>query len=270
MPLKEEIVLIHPTAIVDKGAKLGKNVAIGPYSVVEDGTEIGDDTKLWNNVFVAKGTTIGKSCQIHMNVVLGHEPQDVAFEGKPSFLTIGDRNIIREFVTVHRGTKEGSATTIGNDNFIMGLCHIAHNCRIGNRVIMVNNTLLAGYVEIDDMAFVSGNCVVHQFTRLGKLVMASASTRINKDVPPYMLVERDSLVSSYNLIGLRRAGLDAGIRDQIKKAFNILYRSDLNIKNAVEKIDSEMDSPEIKYLVDFVRSSNRGICAFRRRRLYKI
>ncbi len=259
--------MIHPTAIVDKGAKIGKNCDIGPYCVIENGAEIGNDTKLWNNVYVAKGTTIGKSCQIHMGVVLGHEPQDIAFKGKPSYLKIGDRNIIRESATIHRGTQEESSTIIGNDNFIMGLSHIAHNCQLGDKIVIVNNTLLGGYVQIGDMAFISGNCVVHQFVRIGKLVMAGGSARIGKDVPPYMVVERDSIITSYNIVGIKRAGFDEKTRGQIKKAFGILYRSGLNIKNAIEKIENELDSAQIKYFIDFIRASDkRGICKYKTRR----
>jgi len=264
-------VAIHQTAIVDKGAKIGRNVDIGPYSVIEDGVEIGDDTKLWHNVYVAKGTTIGKSCQIHMGVVLGHIPQDIDFKGEPSYLKIGDRNIIREFATVHRGTQEGSSTIIGNDNFIMGLCHIAHNCHLKNNITMVNNSLLGGHVKVEDMVFMSGNCVVHQFVRIGKLVMAGGSARIGKDVPPFMIVERESTVTSYNVIGIRRAGFDSDTKSQIKKAFAILYRSDLNIKNALDKIEKELISPEIKYFVNFIKDSEkRGICNYRERRVYEI
>lgn len=262
---------IHPTAIVDKGAKLGEGVDIGPYTVVEDGVEVGDRTKLWGNVYVARGTKIGKDCQVHMGAVLGHEPQDVAFKGKPSYLTIGDRNIIREFVTVHRGTEEGSITVVGDDNFIMGLCHIAHNCRLGNNIVMCNNSLLAGYVDVGDMVFMSGNCIFHQFVRLGKLVMVGGGARVGKDVPPYMVVERESTVTSYNVVGIRRAGFDTQVRGQIKQAFGILYRSDLNIKNALEKIEQELTSPEIKTFVDFIRASGkRGICNYRERRIYEI
>jgi len=258
---------IHPTAIVDKDAKIGKNVDIGAYSVVEGGVTIGDDTRLWQNVYVARGTTIGKSNQVHMGAVLGHEPQDRAFSGKPSYLKIGDRNIIREFVTIHRGTQEGSETVVGDDNFIMGLCHIAHNCKLGNNITMCNSSLLAGYVEVGDMVFMSGNCVAHQFVRLGKLVMVGGSGRIGKDVPPFMVVERSSMVVSYNIVGIRRAGFDENTKSEIKKAFNILYRSELNVKNAVAKIENELHSPEIRYFVDFIRSSEkRGICRYGGRR----
>ncbi len=261
---------IHPTAIVGKKAKLGVNVDIGPCCIIEDGVEVGDDTKLWHNVYVANGTTIGKSCRIHMGAVLGHEPQDIAFEGKPSYLRIGDRNIIREYVTIHRGTQPGSSTVIGDDNFFMALCHVGHNCDIGNKVTICNTSLLAGYVHIEDMSFISGLCVIHQFVRIGKLSMASGSARIGKDVPPFMLVERDSIVASYNVVGVRRAGYSKETREEIKKAFGILYKSDLNIKSALDKIEKELQSPEIRYLVEFVRASKRGICNYRQRRLLEI
>ena len=259
---------VHPTAIVDKNAKLGKNVEVGPYCVIEDGTEIGDNTKLWQGVYVAKGTTIGKDNQIHMGAILGHIPQDIAFKGKPSYLKIGDRNIIREYVTIHRGTEEGSSTVMGDDNFLMALCHLGHNCELGNKIVICNNSLLAGHVKVSDMAFISGACVAHQFVRIGKLVMVGGAARIGKDVPPYMVVERESVVTSYNVIGLRRAGLKAVSRDCIKKAYNLLYHAGLNTSNAVERIEKELDSAEVKELVEFIKSadSKRGICKYQERR----
>jgi len=262
---------IHPTAIVDKDAEIGKDVEIGPYCIIEGGTQIGDGTKLLQNVYVARGTTIGKSCQIHMNAIIGHEPQDIAFGNKPSFLKIGDRNIIRELVTIHRGTGEGSSTVIGDDNFFMAVCHIAHNCNIGNKIVVCNNSLLAGHVEVGDMAFISGNCVVHQFVRIGRLTMVSGSARLSKDVPPYMVAEHTNFVASYNIVGLRRAGFGPKLREDIKKAFTILYRSELNIKTAAERIESEFDSPELKHFVEFIRASGtRGICSFRTRRAIEV
>ena len=259
---------IHPTAIVSKDAKLGKNVEIGPYSVVEDGVTIGDNTKIWQNVYIARGTSIGDSNEIHMGEVLGHVPQDIAFEGKPTYLKIGNKNIIREYVTIHRGTKESSATLLGDNNFLMALCHVGHNCIIGNNVIICNNSLLAGHVIVDDSVFISGNCVIHQFVRIGKLVMAGGSARIGKDVPPYMLVERESTITSYNTVGIRRAGFSPDVRSQIKKAYQFLYHSGLNTANALQKIDEELTVKEVKEFVDFIRNtdSKRGICKYQERR----
>ncbi len=183
---------IHATAIVSKDAKIANDVEIGPYCIIEGGVEIGEKTRLWHNVYVANGTTIGKECQIHMGAVLGHEPQDVAYKGGTTYLKIGDRNIIREFTTIHRGTQDNSSTVFGDDNFFMALSHIGHNCTIGNRVVICNNSLLAGHVDVGDGVFISGSCVVHQFVRIGALVMAGGAARIGKDVPPFMLVERES------------------------------------------------------------------------------
>ena len=259
---------IHPTAIVSKKAELGSGVDIGPYCIIEDGVKIGDNTKLWHGVYAADGTTVGKDCQIHMGAVLGHMPQDIAFKGKHTYLKIGDRNVIREYVTIHRGTEEGSSTVVGNDNFIMGLAHLGHNCELGNNVVIANSSLFAGHVKVGDSTFISGNCVVHQFVRIGKLVMAGGSARIGKDVPPYMVVERESTVTSYNVIGIKRAGFSQDARTQIKKAYQLLYHSDLNTNNAVEKIEAEFTSPEVKELTDFIKSadSKRGICKYQERR----
>lgn len=259
---------IHSTAIISKNVQLGKDVEIGPYCVVEENVSIGDKTQLWQNVYVAKGTTVGKDCELHMGAVLGHIPQDITFEGKPTYLKIGDRNIIREYVTIHRGTKEESSTIIGDDNLFMALSHIGHNCEIGNKTVICNNTLLGGYIKVGDMAFISGNCVIHQFVRIGKLVMVGGAARVGKDVPPYMLVERESVITSYNIVGLKRAGFNNELRIQIKKAYQLLYHSGLNTNNALDQIEKELDAPEIKEFVTFIRSrdSRRGICKYQERR----
>jgi len=261
---------IHPTAIVSKKAKLGSNVEIGPYCIIEDNVEIGDNTKLWQGVYAASGTTIGRGCQIHIGAVLGHIPQDIAFEGKVSYLKIGDRNIIREYVTVHRGTKEESSTVLGNDNFLMTLSHLGHNCRLGNNIVICNNTLLAGYVDVEDFSFISGNCVIHQFVRIGKLVMIGGGARIGKDVPPYMLAERDSFVTSYNTVGLKRATFSANILSEIKKAYKLLYLSNLNMNTALLEIEKESKTQEMKHFVEFIKSadSKRGICRYQPRHQY--
>ncbi len=149
----------------------------------------------------------------------------------------------------------------------MGLCHIAHNCELGNKIVMCNSSLLAGYVGVGDMVFMSGNCVVHQFVRIGRLVMVSGSARVGKDVPPFMITERESAIASYNAVGIKRAGLDVETRNEIKKAFTILYLSGLNIKSALEKMESQLNSPEIKHFVEFIRASKkRGVCNYSRRR----
>ncbi len=253
---------IHPTAIIGKGVQLGEGNDIGPGCVLEDGVVLGNRNKLWMNVYVGPGTTIGDDNQIHMGAVVGHLPQDLAFKNEPTYTKIGNRNTIREYVTIHRGTKANTATMIGDDNFFMANAHIAHNCEIGNQVILVNLASLTGYCVIEDQAFLSGIVGVHQFTRIGRLVMVSALSAINKDVPPYMLCGgRPAVVQGLNVVGMRRAGLSPQTREDIKHAYKLLYRSDLNVPNALEAIERECRTPEVTRLVEFVKASKRGICA---------
>ena len=250
----------HKTAIVSKKAKIAKDVKIGPYVIIEDDVNIGSGTRIGAGSYIYSGTIIGKDCYIYNNVTLGGEPQDLAYKGGRSFLKIGDRNVFREYVTVHRGTKRDSFTIIGNDNYFMALSHIAHNCHIHNNVIICNNSLLAGYVEVEDKVFISGNCAAHQFVKIGTLAILAGSTKANRDVPPYMLIRGDSTVDSYNIVGLKRANISAAIRNQIKEAYRTLYLSGLNITHAVEEIEEKFQSEEIKHLVQFIRTSKRGTC----------
>ncbi len=253
---------IHPSAIVGKTVQLGDGNAIGPGCVVEDGAVLGSRNRLWMNIYVGPGTTIGDDNQIHMGAVLGHIPQDVAFTGAPTCTRVGHRNTIREYVTIHRGTKAGSSTVIGDENFFMANAHIAHNCQIGNRVILVNLASLTGYCVIGDGAFLSGMVGLHQFTRIGQLAMISALSAVNKDVPPYMLCGgRPAVIQGLNVVGMRRAGMSAPIREEIKQAYRFLYRDGLNVGHAIEAIERECKSPEVRALVEFVKGSERGICA---------
>jgi len=251
---------IDKTALISKKANLGKEVTVGPYTIIEDEVVVGDGTSVSANAYIFKGTTIGKNCKIHMGACIGGEPQDLAYKGEESYLKIGDNNVFREHVTVHRGTEKGSATIIGNNNYFMCLSHIAHNCRIGNRVIVCNNTLLGGYVEIEDQAFVSASCLVHQFVRIGTLAMIGGGVRLNKDFPPYMSTGTDNIVESYNIIGLRRAGADAKVREAIKQAHRILYREGLSTGSALEKLERSLSGNEIQHLIGFIKSSKRGAC----------
>ncbi len=253
---------IHPSAIIGKNVKLGENNEIGPGCVIDDGVVLGSNNKLWMNVYVGPGTTIGDDNQLHMGAIIGHQPQDVAFTNEPSYTKIGNKNTIREYVTIHRGTKAGSSTAIGDDNFFMANAHIAHNCHIGSKVILVNLASLTGHCVIEDGAFISGMVGLHQFTRVGRLAMLSALSAINKDVPPYMLCGgRPAVVQGINVVGLRRSGISPAGRSEIKQAYKFLYRSDLNVSQALEAIERACASPEVKHLVAFVKASERGICA---------
>ena len=252
---------IHPTAVIGKGARLGDGNDIGPGCVVDGGAILGLGNTLWMNVYIGPGTTIGDGNQIHMGAVIGHLPQDLSFAGAASFTTVGHRNTIREYVTIHRGTKEGSSTVVGDDNFLMANAHLGHNCRVGHRTLLVNLATLAGFCEVEDQALLSGMVVAHQFTRIGRLAMVSGLSAVNKDVPPYMMCGgRPAVVQGLNTVGMRRAGLPPQIREEIKRAYKLLYREGLNIRHALEAIEQECRSSEAKAIVEFVRSSKRGIC----------
>lgn len=255
---------IHKTAIISSGAKLGKNNEIGPGAVIEDGVVLGDHNKIWAHAYICRGTAIGSNNQIHMGAVIGHEPQDLAYKGQETFTRIGDRNVIREYATIHRGTKEGSATVIGNDNFLMAQTHIAHNCVIGNKVIMVNMASLTGYCVAEDGAFLSGMTGFHQFTRIGRYAIISALSVTNRDVPPYVICGgRPSYVLGINIVGLRRAGFSAEERNNIKAAFKLLYRSGLNVTQALDAIQKQLSGPAIEHFVNFIRTAKRGIANYK-------
>ena len=252
---------VHPGAIIGKNVQMGDGNTIGPGCVVEDGVVLGSRNKLWMNVYVGPGTTIGDENQIHMGAVIGHLPQDLAFTGEPSFTTVGHRNAIREYVTIHRGTKPGSATVVGDDNFLMANAHLGHNCRLGNRVTLANVATLAGYCEVEDGALLSGMVVIHQLTRVGRLAMVSGLSAVNKDVPPFMLCGgRPAVIQGLNVVGLRRSEVSAPVREEIKRAYKLLYRDGLNVPHALSAIELGSQSSEVKLLLEFVRNSKRGIC----------
>ena len=253
---------IHPTAVIGKNVQLGVGNRVGPHAVIEDDVKLGSHNVIHASAYLCKGTEIGSHNEIHMGAIVGHAPQDLAYKGAPSYTRIGDHNQIREYVTIHRGTKPESATIIGNENFIMAYCHIAHNCELGNQIIMVNQASLTGYCIVEDQAFLSGMTGFHQFTRIGRLAMVSALSACNKDVPPFMICGgRPAVVLSINVVGLRRAEVAAPARNEIKAAYKYLYRSGLTVSHALEKIKAELTSPEVQHLVRFIEASERGILA---------
>ncbi|MBI4398344.1 MAG: acyl-ACP--UDP-N-acetylglucosamine O-acyltransferase [Candidatus Omnitrophica bacterium] len=253
---------IHPSAMIHPRAVLGQNNEIGPHVIIEEQVTIGNDNRILQGAYIARGTTLGDHNQIHMHAVVGHEPQDVAYHGETSFTQIGSHNVIREFVTIHRGTKEGSVTVIGDHNFFMAYAHIAHNCNVGSHVILVNNASLTGYCEVEDSAFLSGFVGLHQFTKIGRFAMISALSAVNKDVPPYMMCGgRPAVVQGLNVVGLRRGGFTPEERDEIKRAYKVLYRSHLNVSQALEALERDFHSPAVARLSAFVKSSERGIAS---------
>lgn len=252
---------IHPTALIGKDVHIGPETLIEAYAVVEDGVRIGSHNRLRTGAYLCSGTEIGNHNDIHMHAVIGHVPQDLSFKNEPTRTVIGHHNQIREFATIHRGTKPGSATVIGDHNYIMAYCHLAHNVTLGNNVIMVNQASLTGYCEVEDGAFLSGMTGFHQFTRIGRLAMVSALSAVNKDIPPYFVCGgRPGVIVGVNSVGLRRAGVSAETRQEIKQAFKLLYRSGLNTAQALAAIKQDLTSVEVSHLVRFIEHSKRGIC----------
>lgn len=252
---------IHPTAIVHPKANIAEDVEIGPFSIIEENVTIGQGTKIGAHVILNGWTIIGKNCTLHMGCVIGHEPQIKGYEEKEAYCIIGDNNIIREYVTIHRGWKEGEITKIGNDNYIMGNVHIAHNCEIGSGVIIANYTALAGHVIVEDKAFISGLVAIHQFCRVGTYAMIGGLSTVTKDIPPYMLTTGNpAIVHGINTVGLQRAKFTQDIRTNLKTAYKILYRSGYNTSQALLKIEKEIPpSQEITHLINFIKESKRGI-----------
>ena len=258
--------MIHSSAIIGAGAKIGANVAIGPHTTIGDEVTIADDTELGANVVIEGDVSIGRANRIGHGVLIGAAPQDVRFKAKTrSWVEIGDRNFIREYCTIHRGTAEGTATRIGNDNFLMGGAHLAHNCRIGNHVIIANNCLLGGYVRVDDGAFLGGGCVFHQFMHVGRLAIAQGASAFGKNIPPFVLAAERNCVFGLNVVGLRRAGFSAQDRDEIKAAFKLIYMTGFNISQALEKAATMSFGAAAQEFFDFIaKAKKRGICPYRR------
>ena len=251
---------IHPTAIVHPGAQLGENVVIGPYSIIGEHVELGDNTEVQSHVVVDGHTRIGRNCRLFPFACIGMQTQDLKYAGGTTYAEIGDGTTLREFATVHTGTRDGEVTRIGQKCLIMAYVHIAHGCQVGNEVILSNAVQLAGEVEIEDMAIVSGMSGVHQFTRIGTMAMVGAATKIAQDVPPYMLVaDIPAMVRGPNAVGLQRRNVSPEARAAIKQAYKLLYREGLNRTQAIERIRAEVtDCPEIRHLTSFVEKSTRG------------
>ena len=253
---------IHPTAIVEEGAELGVDVQVGPFAVIYPQTQVGDRCTVGSHSVILPRVTLGEECRLHAHVVIGDRPQDLSFVDGESTLIIGDRCVMREFFTAHRGTKEESETRIGSDCYFMNCSHVGHNCRVGDRVILANSSLLAGYVDVEDGAFLSGNTSVHQFTRLGRLSMMGGQSAVSQDVPPFCTAEPTALntILGLNVVGMRRSGMGPEERKQVKSAFRLLYHSGLTPSQAAAKIRVEFDSGPALEMADFVDASKRGIC----------
>lgn len=256
---------IHPTAIVDRSAEIDPSADIGAYALVEAGVKIGAHTKIYPHAYISEGTTLGQRCQIHPFAVVGHHPQDLKWDGAPSYAEIGDGTVIREGAQVHRGTTAESTTVVGKRVYIMATGHVGHNCVIGDDVVIANAGLVSGHVHVGDRAFVSGCAVIHQFTRVGELAMLGGGVRVPADVPPFMLVTPDGIVGP-NLVGLRRAGFAREERQEIRAAYKILFRSGLRFSDAVAQVAEMVETDPGRRLTEFLRApSKRGLMRFRSR-----
>ncbi len=254
-------VYTHETSVVSNGARLDESVKVGPYSIIEDGVTIGERTEVSSFCLIRKGTLIGRDCRIFHGAVIGELAQETNQRGGGGFCWIGNGNTIREYVTIHRGADEDGATVVGDGNYLMAYVHVAHNCEIGTGVTIANATNIAGWVEIEDYAVISGLCPVHQWVRIGTYAMIGGGYRVPKDVPPYCLAAGDPLrVRGLNLVGLRRHGFPGDTLSVLKEAYRILFRSKLNTGQALEKIRSGLpQTEEIEHLVQFIEGSKRGI-----------
>src|SRR6202047_409221 len=251
---------IAPTARVDPRASIAPDASIGEYCVIEPDVVIGAGCRLEPYVYVKRWTTIGEANEISAGTVLGTDPLDKNFTGARSYLRIGNGNKIREHYTISRGTQPESTTEIGDENYIMTSGHIAHNCKIGSGTVICSCALVAGYVEVEDGAFISGGVVIHQFSKIGELAMIGGNTRVNSDVPPYMLCsDFNAAIKGLNVVGLKRAGLRAVDISPLKKAYQILFRSQLKLEEALRRIEAECATTHTRHLVDFIRRSERGI-----------
>jgi UDP-N-acetylglucosamine acyltransferase len=256
--------MIHPTALVDPKAEIGENVDIGPYSVIEKGVSLGERTKIGPHVVVREGTQIGKRCQIYQFSSVGEAPQATAYRGEPTLLQIGDHNIVREYVTLHRGSvKGGGKTVLGNENFIMAYSHIAHDCQVGNHVVMANGATLGGHILIEDHAIIGGLAAIHQFCRIGTHAMVSGLTGVSQDISPYMMAAGDrAKLYGLNSVGLRRHQFSEQEIKALKKAYRIIFRSGLPLAKAIKAVEEDdiFQIPKVQHLLQFIQHSKRGIC----------
>ena len=254
--------MIHPTSIIHPGARLADNVTIGPYSVVGEHVVIGAGTVVGSHVVIEGWTEIGCDNQVFQFSSIGAAHQDLKYSGQKTYLKIGDRNRIREFTTLNRGTAEGGGVTrVGNDNLFMAYSHVAHDCIIHDHVILANGATLAGHVEIESATILGGLSAVHQFTRIGCHVMISGGSMVNQDIPPYTVAQGDRAKTvGLNLIGLKRRGFPEETIRGIKKAYRLIFRSGLRLEDALLKVTEEMQTTaELDHFVDFIKNSQRGI-----------
>jgi UDP-N-acetylglucosamine acyltransferase len=251
---------VHPSAVVGRDVELGAEVEVGPFCMLEGRIRIGAGTRLISHVAILGNTEIGDDNVLHPGAVIGDEPQDIGYTGGPRAVKIGNRNVFREGVTIHRGSEHGEVTIIGDGNFFMQNSHAAHDCRVGNSTIIAGGALLAGWVEVGDGALVSGNCVVHQYVRIGRLAMMRGLSRTSRDVPPFCIMDLTHTLRGINVVGIRRAGFKAPAIRALRDAFAKLFGARQNLKLAAQRLlDAGNVSPEVAEMIEFIHQSKRGV-----------
>jgi len=250
---------VHPTAVIDDGVEIFPGVRIGPWCRIKGPASIGPGTILMERVSVGPWVVMGRNNVVHMGAVIGHAPQDLSYNGEETWTHIGSGNEIREYVTIHRGSRSGLRTVVGDHNLLMGLSHVAHDVEIGNRVILANGALLAGHVHVEDQAFVSGGVLVHQFVRIGRLALLRGGSRTSRDVPPFCIMDGTHTVRSLNRVGLKRAGVSPEEMASLKRAFRILFGHRKMDKEALLNLETD-STPLVRELVQFIRGTKRGVC----------
>ncbi|MDW7679399.1 MAG: acyl-ACP--UDP-N-acetylglucosamine O-acyltransferase [bacterium] len=251
---------IHPTAIIDRDVQIGEDVIIGPFSVVQKDVTIGSGSSIASHVLIHSGTRLGKKCRVFKGAVIGTDPQDLKFTGERTTIEIGDNTVIREFCTLNRGTTHRMKTEIGSNCLLMAYVHVAHDCLIGDNVILANAVNMAGHVTIEPFAAIGGMTPIHQFVKVGRNSFVGGGLRVSKDVPPFILAAGDPLkYAGINRVGLTRRGFSDEALKEIRGAYKLIYRSGLNVSQALEKLKSQNSTPELETIIQFIESSERGI-----------
>jgi UDP-N-acetylglucosamine acyltransferase len=252
--------MIHPTAIIHPKAKLDSTVRVGPYAVIDEDVEIGPHCVIGPHVYITGLTTIGTHNEFHAGCVIGDAPQDLKYDGAPTRLRIGDHNVFREHFTANRSAKAGEETLIGSNNFVMAGAHVGHNCRVGDHVILANGALLGGHAVVEDRAFISGCCLVHQFCRVGTLAIMQGGAAISLDLPPFTMSLRVNEMCGLNSVGLRRAAFNTEQRLELKQLYRALFRDGQNLRKAIAGARAKFSGSAARTMLDFLDTSTRGVC----------
>lgn len=252
--------MIHPTAVIHPKARLAASVKVGPYAVLDEDVTVGEGCEIGPHVYLTGDTELGTNNRIHAGAVIGDWPQDLRFKGERTKVIIGNDNVIREHVTIHRSNHPDEPTRIGSNNFLMAHCHIGHNVVLGNSIIMANGTGLAGHAIVHDRVFFSAHCMVHQFVRVGTLAMMQGGAGISKDLPPYMLSTANNEIAGLNIVGLRRAGFTSAERLELRRLYHLLFRGGSKFRDALALAQTEFTSDKTKILLNFLSEGRRGFC----------